>query len=75
MLWLSKGPAVYDRPRLEEETKMTNLLTPVLALVAWTLIVWFWMYATQILAMQKSGLDPPQARFPGSLDILPDSAR
>jgi hypothetical protein len=54
---------------------MTNLLTPVLALVAWSLIVWFWMYATRIPAMQKSGLDPQQARFPGSLNVLPDAAR
>ena len=54
---------------------MTNLLTPVLALVAWSLVVWFWMYATRIPAMQKSGLDPQDARFPGSLSVLPDSAR
>ncbi len=54
---------------------MTNLLTPVLALVAWSLVVWFWMYATRIPAMQKSGLDPQDARFPGSLSVLPDGAR
>ena len=54
---------------------MTNLLTPVLALVAWSLVVWFWMYATRIPAMQKSGIDPQDARFPGSLSVLPDSAR
>lgn len=54
---------------------MTNLLTPVLALVAWSLVVWFWMYATRIPAMQKSGLNPQDARFPGSLSVLPDSAR
>lgn len=54
---------------------MTSLLTPVLALVAWSLVVWFWMYATRIPAMQKSGLDPQDARFPGSLSVLPDSAR
>jgi hypothetical protein len=33
------------------------------------------MYVTRIPAMQKSGLDPQDARFPGSLSVLPDSAR
>jgi len=54
---------------------MTALLTPVLALVVLTLIVWIWMYATRIPAMQKVGIQPQDARFPGSLDRLPDSAR
>ena len=52
-----------------------NLLTPVLALVVWTLIIWIWMYATRIPAMNRAKLDPQAARFPGSLDVLPDSAR
>ncbi|HVZ69971.1 MAG TPA: MAPEG family protein [Rhizomicrobium sp.] len=54
---------------------MTSILTPVLALIVLTLIVWIWMYLTRIPAMQKAGIDPQKARFPGSLDILPDVPR
>ncbi|MBV8979254.1 MAG: MAPEG family protein [Alphaproteobacteria bacterium] len=51
------------------------MLTPVLALVVWTLVIWIWMYATRIPAMQKAGIAPQAARFPGSLDQLPPSVR
>ncbi|MGA7710489.1 MAG: MAPEG family protein [Rhizomicrobium sp.] len=54
---------------------MTSILTPVLALVALTLLVWIWMYATRIPAMRKAGIDPQAARHPGSLNALPASAR
>jgi hypothetical protein len=54
---------------------MNSTLTPVLALVVLTLIVWIWMYATRIPAMQKAGIQPQEARFPGSLDRLPESVR
>ena len=53
----------------------TAILTPALALVTWTLIVWAWMYALRIPAMNAAGLDPDDARHPGSLNILPESAR
>ena len=51
------------------------MLTPVLTLIVWSLLIWIWMYATRIPAMQKAGIAPQDARFPGSLDKLPDSAR
>jgi hypothetical protein len=54
---------------------MTSILTPALALIILSLIVWIWMYATRIPAMQKARINPQDARFPGSLDVLPDSAR
>lgn len=54
---------------------MTSMLTPVLALIVLSLLVWIWMYATRIPAMQKAGIDPNKARHPGSLDGLPSSAR
>ncbi|HEX2591584.1 MAG TPA: MAPEG family protein [Rhizomicrobium sp.] len=54
---------------------MTSILTPVLALIVWTLIVWVWMYVTRIPAMQAAKIDPQNARFPGSLDVLPDRVR
>jgi len=52
-----------------------TILTPVLALACWTLIVWVWMYATRIPAMQKAKIDPQSAIHPGSLSGLPTGAR
>ena len=54
---------------------MHSILTPVLALVVWSLIVWIWMYATRIPAMTAAKLDPQTARHPGSLDVLPTGPR
>jgi hypothetical protein len=51
------------------------MLTPVLALIVWTLIVWMWMYATRIPAMSKAKIDPESAMHPGALSGLPASAR
>ena len=54
---------------------MTPMLTPVLALVCWTLFIWAWMYATRIPAMRKAKIDPQSAIHPGSLSGLPTDAR
>lgn len=54
---------------------MTSMLMPVLALIILSLLVWIWMYATRIPAMQAARIDPQSARHPGSLDGLPSSAR
>jgi hypothetical protein len=54
---------------------MTSILTPVLALVIWSLIVWIWMYATRLPAIQAARIDPDKAKFPGALDVLPDRVR
>ena len=43
-----------------------EFLTPVLALVAWTLVMWIWMYATRIPAMKEAGIDPQDAAYPGT---------
>lgn len=34
-----------------------EILKPVVALLAWTMVMWLWMYATRIPAMLKAGLD------------------
>ena len=52
-----------------------TILTPVLALVVWTLIIWCWMYATRIPAMHKAKIDPQTALHPGSLSSLPSEVR
>ncbi|HVU22163.1 MAG TPA: MAPEG family protein [Rhizomicrobium sp.] len=54
---------------------MTSMLAPALALILLTLVVWIWMYATRIPAMQRAKIDPQSAAHPGSLDVLPSSAR
>ena len=51
------------------------MLTPVLALITWTLIIWAWMYATRIPAMQAANIDANNAQHPGSLDDLPSNVR
>ena len=43
---------------------MSHFLTPVLALILWSLIVWCIMYARRIPAMQKAKIDPDSAKSP-----------
>lgn len=52
-----------------------TMLTPALALIVWTLIVWGWLFAIRIPAMQKSRFNPQDANNPGALDALPITAR
>ena len=54
-----------------------HFLYPVLALVVWTLVMWLWMYATRIPAMQKAGINPDDARHPGNSygDKIPPNVR
>lgn len=33
-----------------------GILAPVVALAAWTMVMWLWMYATRIPAMKKAGM-------------------
>jgi len=54
---------------------MSSMLAPVLALIVLSLVVWVWMYATRIPALQRAKIDPHSAAHPGSLDVLPSSAR
>jgi len=48
-----------------------NILTPVLALIVWTFVIWFWMYFTRIPAMRAAGIDPAKIKQKGELDPLP----
>lgn len=34
-----------------------DILKPVVALLAWTMVMWVWMYATRIPAMNAAGID------------------
>ena len=51
------------------------MLLPILTLIAWTMIMWAWMYATRIPAMQTAKINPQAAAIPGSLDVLPQNVR
>lgn len=54
----------------------TALLHPVLALVAWSLVVWVWMYATRLPAMTKAGVKPDDARHTRALaDRIPSKSQ
>ena len=35
-----------------------SILQPVIALAAWTMVMWLWMYATRLPAMSKAKVDP-----------------
>jgi hypothetical protein len=56
-------------------TIMNTLTAPVMALVAWSLAVWLWMYVRRLPAMSKAGIKPQDAAFPGSLNGLPAGVR
>ena len=36
---------------------MSDILAPAVALMIWTMVMWAWMYATRIPAMQKAKVD------------------
>jgi hypothetical protein len=52
-----------------------SMLTPVLALAMWTFVVWVWMYATRIPAMQRLRIDAGKLKRSVDLDALPVSVK
>jgi hypothetical protein len=48
-----------------------SILTPLLALILWTFVIWFWMYATRIPAMRAAGIDPTKIKRKDELEPLP----
>lgn len=53
-----------------------EFLKPVLALILWTCVLWFWMYALRLPAFGKYGVKPQDARHPGTYsDKLPAHVR
>ena len=49
-----------------------GLVAPVVALVLWTLVIWIWMYATRIPAMQRAKIDPQDAARTRTLALPPE---
>ena len=52
-----------------------SIMTPVLALAAWTLVMLLWMYATRLPAMRKAGIDATKIQDPAELNTLPIEVR
>jgi hypothetical protein len=53
-----------------------EILAPVVALVLWTLMMWLWMYATRIPAMQRLNVRLDPTVPPGTLTaVLPPEVR
>ena len=51
------------------------ILAPVVVLVAWTMVMFFWMYAVRIPAMRRAGvLDNRIGMPPGHLDEVLDAS-
>lgn len=54
----------------------SEILSPVVALLLWTCVMWAWMYATRIPAIQKSGLQmDPEAPIGTQMAQLPARVR
>jgi hypothetical protein len=58
-----------------ESPLTSSLLTPMLALIVWSLAMLAWTYATRIPAIRKAGIDPATAKEPTALDALPLKVR
>jgi hypothetical protein len=50
---------------------LSNMMTPVLALVVWTLVILVWLYVRRIPAMRKAGIDPAKIKGSESYASLP----
>lgn len=51
------------------------ITSPMLCLILWTFVIWFWMYATRIPAIRRAGLDPAVIKRKDELDVLPVSVK
>ena len=52
-----------------------NIMTPVLALIVWTFVIWSWMYATRLPAMRAARIDPRRIKRKADIDALPVSVQ
>jgi hypothetical protein len=56
-------------------TQLMSMMAPVLALIAWTLVMLVWLYARRIPAMRKAGIDPAKIKGSESYASLPPMDR
>lgn len=61
---------------MQEATIATDMLGPVIALIAWSMVIWFWMYATRLPAMRRARMKPDADAPRGEqMATLPPSVR
>ena len=53
----------------------SGILTPMLALVGWSLLVWAWMVYSRVTTMTRLKIHPQKARYVADLNGLPDQTR
>src|SRR5690606_29906357 len=52
------------------------MIPPVLALIAWTFVMWIWLYATRIPALRRAKIDLAEVSRTGAkLDLPPKVTR
>lgn len=57
-------------------TVSVHFLGPVLTLIAWTMVMWVWMYATRLPAMRAARMEPdPNAPRGEQMSLLPPRVR
>lgn len=73
----SQDPTTMISTAIEaHSSELQSFLSPVLILILWTAVLWFWMYATRLPAMQRANINPDDARHPGRWgDRLPANIR
>ena len=52
-----------------------SMLQSIVAMGLLSLVMFIWMYATRIPAMNRARVDPQAAQHPGALDSLPSEVR
>ena len=52
-----------------------NMMTPVLALICWTFVMWIWLYATRLPAMRAARIGARRIKRKDELDVLPISVK
>jgi len=52
-----------------------GILTPVLALVVWSFVMWGWLYATRLPALRRARIDPRRIKRKSDIDALPTSVQ
>jgi hypothetical protein len=57
-------------------TPTNPLLAPLVALAAWSMVMWLWMYVTRLPAMRRAGMKPDSNAPRGEqMNQLPPSVR
>jgi len=57
-------------------TPHTQIILPILVLIAWTLVMWIWMYATRIPAIMKAKIKLDPQKVNGTqMSTLPANVR